>query len=195
MSQARPTTWRLFAALLASDDALADLDAAVAPLRDEWTTLRWTPPSMWHLTVAFFGDVVEGRVPELSTRLERAAGRHEALTLRFADGGGFSRPARANIVYAGVDGSIPALQALADSCSAAGRRIGLAMEDRPYRPHLTLARVKGRAPIDVRPLVERLDGYVGPTWTSSEMVLMRSHLGPQTWYEPIGRWPLGAGAA
>lgn len=187
---ARPALWRLFLALLPSDAAVADLDALVASLRGEWTTLRWTPPSMWHLTVAFFGDVIEDQVPELSTRLKRAAGRHETLTLRFAGGGAFSRPARANIVYAGVDGSMPQLQALADSCAAAGRRMGLAMEDRPYRPHLTLARVKGRAPIDVRPIVDRLDGYAGPPWTSSEIVLMRSHLGPQPRHDPIGRWAL-----
>lgn len=190
---ARPTVWRLFVALLPSDDAIADLDAAVVELREAWTTLRWTPPSMWHLTLAFFGDVVDEQAPELSTRLERAAARHVAPTLRFAGGGAFSRPARANIAYVGVDGSVAQLQGLADSCAAAGRRIGLAMEDRRYRPHLTLARAKGRAPVDVRPIVDRLDGYAGPTWTSSEIVLMRSHLGPQPRHEPIDRWPLHTG--
>ncbi len=190
---ARATSWRLFVALLPSDDVVADLDDVVASLRDEWTTLRWTPPPMWHLTLAFFGDVGDERVPELSTLLERAATRHEALRLRFAGGGGFSRPARANVVYAGVDGPLPQLQVLAESCSAAGRRIGLPMEDRPYRPHLTLARVQGRSSVDVRAIVDRLDSYVGPTWTSSEIVLMRSHLGPQPRHEPIGRWPLRRG--
>ena len=188
-----PPPWRLFVALLPSDDAIADLDAAVATLRGGWTTLRWTSPQMWHLTAAFFGDVAEERASELATRLERVAGRHEAPSLRFAGGGGFARPARASIVYAGVDGSLSQLRALADSCSAAGRRIGLAMEERAYRPHLTLARAKGRAPVDVRPIVDQLDGYAGPTWTSSEIVLMRSHLGPRPRHEPIGRWPLRDG--
>ena len=192
MNAADQPSWRLFAALLPSDDAVADLDAVVAPLRDGWTALRWTPRELWHLTIAFYGDVGEQRAPGLATRLERVATRHEPLTLRFAGGGGFSRPARANIVYAGVDDSLPQLRALAGSCSAAGRRIGLAMEDRVYRPHLTLARAKGRAPVDVRPIVDQLDGYAGPTWTSSEIVLMRSHLGPQPRHEPIGRWPLAS---
>lgn len=187
---ARPTSWRLFVALLASAEAIADLEAAVAPLRDEWTTLRWTQRQLWHLTAAFFGDVFEERVSELSARLQRAAARHVVPALRFSGGGGFSRPARANVVYVGVDGSLRQLHALADSCSAAGRRIGLALEERTYRPHLTLARVKGRSPMDVRPIVEQLDGYAGPTWTPSEIVLMRSHLGPHPRHEPIGRWPL-----
>ena len=190
---ASPPGWRLFVALLPSDDAIADLDATVAPFRDSWPALRWTSPRLWHLTAAFFGDVPENHAPELTTRLARVAARHQTVTLRFAGGGGFSRSARASILYAGVDGSVSQLSALADSCSAAGRRVGLAMERRAFRPHVTLARVKGRAPLDVRPIVARLDGYAGPTWTSSEIVLMRSHLGPQPRHEPIGRWPLGAG--
>lgn len=188
---ASPAAWRLFVALLASDDAIADLDVAVAPLRDRWTTLRWTSRQLWHVTAAFFGDVTEERVSELGVRLARAAARHEPTSLRFAGAGGFSRPARASILYVGVEGSLAALHALAGSCSAAGRRVGLAMEHRAYRPHLTLARVKGRTPVDVRPIVEQLDAYSGPTWTSSEIVLMRSQLGPQPRHEPIGRWPLG----
>jgi RNA 2',3'-cyclic 3'-phosphodiesterase len=191
MNQVDPrASWRLFVAILPSEEAAADLDASLVALREAWPGLRWTPPAMWHLTAAFFGEVLVDRVPELSARLERAATRHEALALRFAGGGGFARPARASVVYAGVAGSLPQLQALADSCAATGRRIGLAMEDRPYRPHLTLARVRGRAPVDVRTIVDQLDGYEGPTWTSSEIVLMRSHLGSQPRHEPIGRWPL-----
>lgn len=182
--------WRLFVALLPSDDAIADLDAAVAPLRDEWPTLRWTPPSMWHLTGAFFGEVAEERVPELTARLARAAGRHGAVSLRFAGAGAFSRPDRARVLYAGVSGPLAPVRALADSCAAAGRRLGLAMDDRGYRPHLTLARAKGRAPVDVRPIVDALAAYEGPVWTSSEIVLLRSHLQPPLRHEPIARWPL-----
>jgi len=184
--------WRLFAAAFPSDEAIADLDAAVAPLRSTWTTLRWTPAATWHLTHAFFGDVPEERVPELADRLARAARRHPVVQLRFAGSGGFSRPARATVLYAGVSGPLTQLGELADSCAAAGRRIGLVMEQRTYRPHLTLARAKGRAPVDVRPIVDELAGYAGPVWTSSELVLVRSHLGPQPRHEPIGRWALGA---
>jgi 2'-5' RNA ligase len=184
--------WRLFAAFPPSDEAIADLDAAVAPLRSAWTTLRWTPTATWHLTGAFFGDVAEERVPELADRLARAARRHSAAPLQFAGAGGFSRPARATVLYVGVaGGALRQLSALADSCAAAGRRIGLAMEQRTYRPHLTLARAKARAPVDVRDLIAELDGYAGPTWTASELVLMRSHLGPPLRHEPLGRWSLG----
>jgi 2'-5' RNA ligase len=53
-----------------------------------------------------------------------------------------------------------------------------------------LARAKGRAPVDVRPIVEALATYVGPRWTASALDLIRSHQGPQPYYETIASWPL-----
>lgn len=150
---------------------------------------------MWHLTCAFFGDVEEGRIPELAERLARAAGRHEEAVVRFAGAGAFSRPARATVFYTGIAADkspLTTLAALADSCSAAGRRVGLATEDRKFRPHVTLARAKGRTPVDMRPLVEALAGYEGPDWTASEIVLLQSHLGAATRYETLAGWPLRA---
>lgn len=185
--------WRLFAALTPPAGAVAHLEAAVQPLREARSDLRWTKGSMWHLTCAFFGDVAEERTPELKTRLARVAARHDAIELGFTGAGAFGRPARATVLFAGVDGPQPALQALqaiARSCEAAGRRIGLQLDERAYRPHLTLARAKGRAPVDVRPIVEALATYVGPRWTASALDLIRSHQGPQPYYETIASWPL-----
>jgi 2'-5' RNA ligase len=153
---------------------------------------------MWHLTCAFFGDVTDERIPRLAERLGRAAARHESAVVRFAGAGAFSRPARATVFYAGIaaadNGPLTTLAALADSCAAAGRRVGLLMEDRKFRPHITLARAKGRTPVDMRPLVAALAGYEGSSWTASEIVLLQSHLGADARYETLANWPLRAAA-
>lgn len=189
---------RLFVALTPSAAAVAHLDAAVAPLRDGRLALRWSKPVMWHLTLAFFGDVAEERLGDLQTRLARVAARHDGAELRFRGAGAFARPARATVLFAGVEvtadaashGPRPTLAPLAASCTATGRRIGLDLDDRTYRPHLTLARAKGRAPVDVRPVIEQLSSYVGPSWPASAIVLIRSHLGPDPRYETLASWPL-----
>ncbi len=187
---------RLFVAVTPPPSATAHLDAAVAPLRDRETALRWSKPVMWHLTLAFFGEVAEERQGELETRLAKVAARHGVAELRFRGAGAFSRPARASVLFTGVDLVAPLgqprspLVALAAACAAAGRRIGLDIEDRAFKPHLTLARAKGRAPVDVRPLVEALRDYAGPSWPASAIELIRSHLGPQLRYETLARWPL-----
>ena len=65
---------RLFAAVVLPDHVVADLDAALADHRDE--VLAWTLPEQWHITLAFYGQVEDKRVPDLEARLTRAAKRH-----------------------------------------------------------------------------------------------------------------------
>jgi 2'-5' RNA ligase len=190
---------RLFAALSPSAAAVEHLEAAVVAQRDaeqrvEEPRLRWTRPQLWHLTLAFFGDLGARPAADLGRRLARAAARHEPMELRFRGAGAFSRPASASVLWAGVEGPLGPLGSLAASCAAAGRRVGVGVNDLPYRPHLTLARAKGRAPVDVRALVEALAAYVGPSWPASELHLMASHLGPQPHYDVVGTWQLGPSA-
>jgi 2'-5' RNA ligase len=182
---------RVFVALTPSELAVEHLDDAVAPAREQHSELRWVDPSRWHLTLAFLGDVDEVQLPELQVRLARAASRHDSASLRLRGAGAFARPARATVLWAGVEAPVR-LGALAASCAAAGRRLGLDVDDRAHRPHLTLARARSRSPVDVRTLVEVLGGYEGPNWTASDVMLMRSHLGPQPRYEELARWPLRA---
>jgi 2'-5' RNA ligase len=183
---------RLFVAIALPPGAASELDEVVAPLRADWPGLRWTGLDAWHLTLAFLGEVDETLIPELSTRLQRGAGRHSRLTLSLAGAGAFPDAARARVVWSGVhaEGLVP----LAGTVAAGARRagVGLTTRERRYRPHLTLARC--RAPLDVRPLVDRLDGYQGTPWEAAEIYLIHSHLGTtpgsQPRYETIGSWPL-----
>ena len=182
---------RLFVALVPPEPVVEHLEAAVAHVRRRWTVaLRWTQPVTWHLTLAFFGEVAEERVPDLETRLGRVAARHDVLELRFRGAGAFSRPARARVLYTEVEADLPRLVALSASCGAAGRRIGLDLDDRPYRPHVTLARVKGREPVDVTSVVEELRAYKGPNWAASDLVLVRSYPEAGAHYESLASWSL-----
>ena len=185
---------RLFVAIALPGSAACELDQLVAPLRPGWAGLRWTGRDAWHLTLAFLGEVDETLVPALSARLQRAAGRHLPLTLSLAGAGAFPNPARARVLWTGVHGDEPGLAALAGSVASGARKAGvtLAPETRRYQPHLTLARC--RAPLDVRPLIERLTGFAGTSWVAGEIYLIHSRLGTQPGaqprYETLGDWPL-----
>jgi 2'-5' RNA ligase len=86
---------RLFVAIVPPPEALAELAEAVAPLRPARPGLKWTTEADWHLTLAFLGEVPERVLPELATRLERAAGRHPVQQLAVGGGGAFPAPGRA----------------------------------------------------------------------------------------------------
>jgi RNA 2',3'-cyclic 3'-phosphodiesterase len=179
---------RLFVALSPSPEARRHLADATRSLRSRDDALRWTEPDSWHLTLAFLGSVDESVLSELTERLGRAARRHPVLHLAFEGAGTFGSRRRARVLWTGVTGDREPLRRLAWSVGAAVRRTGIAIEERAYRPHLTLARA--RTPTDVTTAVEALDSYVGPPWSVGEIFLMQSHLGRTTRYEVVRRWTL-----
>ncbi len=85
---------------------------------------------------------------------------------------------------------MPELTALAGRLAAAARAVGLPVEDRPFRAHLTVGRWRPGQPAD-GDLPDRLAGYRGPVWPVREVVLWRSHLGPEPRYERTAAWPVG----
>ena len=176
--------------LAPSAAALDDLDAACAPFRSTRDDLRWTSRELWHVTLAFLGEVSEETLARLLPRLERGAARHRAFTLSVAGAGAFPKPARANVLWSGMAGDRRALGDLAQTVAAAARRAGAAPPDanRGFTPHLTLARC--RAPVDVGEIVARLGGHQGPGWTVEEIYLIRSTLGGQPRYETLETWKL-----
>jgi RNA 2',3'-cyclic 3'-phosphodiesterase len=182
---------RLFVAVAPPEPVLDHLQAASAPLRDSVAGLRWTDRPAWHVTLAFLGEVSAVAADRLKPRLERAARRHSGFDLSFSGAGAFPRPARANVLWCGVSGSLDSFRELAMSVAAGARRAGAPPPDagRPFRPHLTLARC--RAPTDVTPLVSALGDYAGELWRVSEIFLIESRLRAVPRYSVLGQWPLG----
>ncbi|MEV7071398.1 RNA 2',3'-cyclic phosphodiesterase [Streptomyces sp. NPDC093990] len=186
---------RLFAAVLPPQDVTEELASVVAELRKlpVAEALRWTGVPGWHFTLAFYGEVDEDAVPELSERLERAARRTARFPLAVHGGGQFGH---GRALWAGASGGLPVLRLLAERAEAAARRAGADTgEHRRYKAHLTVAR--SREAVDVRPCLEVLAGFTSRTWTVDELALVRSNLpgsgvpGEQPRYEVVGRWPLG----
>jgi RNA 2',3'-cyclic 3'-phosphodiesterase len=182
---------RLFVAIVPPASALAELTAAIDPLRLRAPDLRWTSRQAWHLTLAFLGEVQEPTVPELSARLERAARRHSPQRLAIAGGGAFPAAAKAQVLWTGFSADDRALAALAASVAAGARRAGAPPPDehKKFRPHLTLARCK--KPTDVCDLTRELSAFNGSPWVADSVHLVRSYLtgGPPR-YEDVGSWPL-----
>jgi RNA 2',3'-cyclic 3'-phosphodiesterase len=181
---------RLFFAVDPPEEARADLDRALAPLRLLPGGPRWTAPGRWHLTLLFLGTVATDAVPPLLAAAALAVAAAPPMTLLLAGGGRFGSPRRPQVAWAGLDGDVDPLMELAGRLAAAARSLGLPVEDRPFRPHLTLGRWRPRQPADGS-LLERLNGYRGPSWPVTEVRLLESHLGPKPSYETVAAWPVG----
>lgn len=164
---------RLFAAIRPPAPALVHLEGALAPLRaGAGGRLRWIPPEQLHLTVAFYGNVPDGAVPDLQSSLASVVSGSGELQLALRGAGTFS----SRNLWVGVSGQVRQLRALmADTARSPLIDEG---DQRPPRPHLTVARVGRRArDLDVRPFARALAVYAGPTWTAHQVELVASRLG------------------
>jgi len=174
-----------------------DLDAAfVRAAGDLVATLRqheavagasWTPPEKLHVTVAFLGDeVTDAHVRELTALL--GASPHAPLTLGIRGLDAFPAPDRAGALVLSVDEPTGALARLASSVGARASALGLPQDDRPYRPHVTLARL--RTPADVRSLGARALPSSLATARTAALALYRSD--PRDGYVALARAPDGS---
>jgi 2'-5' RNA ligase len=113
------------------------------------------------------------------------------MALRLAGAGRFGSRRRPTVCWAGVTGDVDELTGLAERLAAAATSVGLPVEDRPFRAHLTLGRWRAGQPAD-GDLPDRLAGHRGPAWPVREVVLWRSHLGPGPRYERVAAWSVRA---
>jgi 2'-5' RNA ligase len=146
-------------------------------------------PERWHLTLLFLGRVPEDDVPALVEAAAPAVAATPPLSLRLAGGGRFGSVRRPQVAWAGLDGDVEPLVQLAKRLATAARRLRLPVEDRPFRPHLTLGRWRPGHPADGT-LTDRLAGYRGAPWPVTEVRLWESHLGPKPTYDVVASWPV-----
>ncbi|MFG1776532.1 RNA 2',3'-cyclic phosphodiesterase [Micromonospora sp. NPDC049051] len=191
---------RLFVALYPPPEVVAHLGAQVARLRvgaaaAAGINVRLADPADAHITLAFLGDVEADRLVAVESALGLAGersrdGRHAAPRLRLAGGGRFGQD-RSTVLWVDLRGEVEPVLMLARLIRSRLRQAGLPYDEKPFRPHLTIARPGDRvSPLDVAADVAALDSYKGPQWSAAEMVLMRSHPGPRPTYERLAAWPV-----
>jgi 2'-5' RNA ligase len=169
-----------------------------APFEDVRRTLagalpgaRLPEPSGWHLTLAFLGRIRAEFSAEVVAIGEAAAAVASRPTLHLEGAGGFPDARRARVLWTGVAGDVDALGAVAAALAAGCRDAGLPAEQRPFVPHLTIARLPSP-----RPLPEELLDEVAaaaaqaPAWTPRTLACYRStvtHQGAR--YQVVREFP------
>jgi 2'-5' RNA ligase len=138
---------RLFFAIELGDALLELLDEITAPLREVAPELAWVPRERRHLTLKFLGDVEESAEPKLVEAAGCAAARHSPLEMYVREVGAFPNFRRARVVWIGVEQE-PRLELLHHDLELACAEKGFEVEGRPFRPHITLARVRAPLPTE-----------------------------------------------
>ena len=144
--------------------------AELAGCRGGLPGARWVEPANYHITVRFIGDIDDATARDLIEALAEARPRNPipvALDGLAAFGGGKPRSVHARAK------ATPALADLHAEQERLVARVGLAPEGRKFKPHMTLARLKGASAADVaRWLAER--PFPPLTFTAGRVVLYSS---------------------
>jgi 2'-5' RNA ligase len=172
---------RLFVALDPDDAVRAGAAAAIARLEAAAGPgargLRFVAPESIHLTLRFLGEVAEERLEGLMESVSATAAAGRALALQVLGLGAFPSPARAHAVWLGVGGDLAALTELAASLDRHLRPLGFPAEARGFRPHLTVARTRGRVPGLAGALQSAATALAPVRWQATTLTLFESHLG------------------
>jgi 2'-5' RNA ligase len=115
-----------------------------APLQLIAPHLTWVREPALHLTVKFLGEQPPEMVPKLVDALGEVGDRNKAIEVELGGVGAFPNFRRPRVVWIGVSPD-PKLELLHHDVESACERLGFPLDAKPFRPHLTLARVKPRA--------------------------------------------------
>jgi RNA 2',3'-cyclic 3'-phosphodiesterase len=165
---------------------------------------RWVRPESLHVTLKFIGEQTPEQVEAITQGLRQV--ESSAFEIRAAGYGFFPTAKAPRVFWIGVHAG-PELAELAENIDMATAELGVPREDRPYNPHLTLARAGGRSgspkrqkgdvPNTVFAVLEKRLAAMGEldfgTITAHEFILFQSQLSPAgSKYTKLQRFPLRA---
>ena len=174
-------TIRAFLALDPPEEILQEIERIQDRLRKRiHGDLRWVRPEGIHLTLKFFGDLPENAVVNISAVVGRAAAAVGSFELAICGMGVFPDPHRPRVVWMGMTGDVARLVTFQQRLERALGEIGFPPEERPFRPHLTLGRIK--SPQGLTGLAEALEtgrAVTAGRFTASGLGLFQSDLTPR----------------
>ncbi|MEU7069965.1 RNA 2',3'-cyclic phosphodiesterase [Streptomyces narbonensis] len=182
-------TVRVFIALAPPDEAKDELAHALQPAYEAYPRMRWNRIEDWHITLAFLGELPVTAVPLLRPPLARLAASHRPLELGLLGGGQFDE----RVLWSGIDGDVDGLQHLAAEVRSVVRECGITFQERPLRPHLTLARARRDDPASVVEVAAQLADFAGRRWRTERLHLVGSNFGrgpAPIRYRDIESWTL-----
>jgi 2'-5' RNA ligase len=156
------------------------------------TEYRWVEPRLLHVTLAFLGQQAEERLAVLERVGATAVGDAAPGVLRLGQPGSFGPPREPRVLWIGLDGDVAALRALQARLAKELRRAAFDLEDRPFAPHITLARRRDRVRGSGPPAWPPPHAPSSAEFTMDHLTLFESRLSPRgPTYIPRLEFPLG----
>lgn len=187
-------SWRVFCAIELPESVHERFSQHIARLHKVASLSKpgWTRDNNIHLTLKFLGEIEQSRVLQLSQAASRSVRLGAPFKIVIEQTGSFPKAGAHRVLWIGVSdesGHLMALQRhLEDECA----KEGFAKEDRPFHPHLTIARLRVPRAGHSLAAAHRKIGFEPIEVVVSELRVMRSELSKEAKYTVISRHFLGS---
>lgn len=167
---------RIFIAITLPEKITAALTLLQRHLKAARAEVAWTRAENHHLTLRFIGEVAEAQIAHIKAACQHAGHAVPTFTLSVCDTGAFPNLRQPRVLWAGLHGDMTALRQLQANLEMQLVPAGFPAEERPFKPHLTIGRVRTQK--NIAPLITRLTNYQLPplTFPVRELVVMQSQL-------------------
>ena len=142
---------RSFVAIELPDELRVELGRLESQLKSEsqpW--VKWVNPNSIHLTLKFLGNIATEKITEITKAMEDATQDIPPFQLEVKELGVFPNLKRVQVAWVGLSGETDKLGQLQKGIESNLERLGFVPENRPFTPHLTLARIREQASLDER---------------------------------------------
>jgi 2'-5' RNA ligase len=182
---------RSFIAIELPEPVRRQIEAFVQELKKSDAQVGWVRIEGVHLTLKFLGNVAPELIEEIKPALARAASQMGPIRIEPAGCGAFPTIKLPRVIWVGLAGQISSLVELARRVEAAMVPLGFKPEDRPFKPHLTVGRVKGRGGLQVlQQILVAHREFTAEPFDAAEVVLYKSDLRPDgARYTPLFKAP------
>ena len=153
--------------------------------------IKWVDPHNVHLTLKFLGDTDEGLIDDIKQNLENITQAFPPTRLEMKSMGVFPGVHRPRVLWLGLEHD-PVVWQLTAAIEEAMTSLGFEPEEREFKPHITLGRIKFlRDRKALQHLLDRYNDHFFQDIPVDEVVLYESQLQPSgPIYTPLGRFPL-----
>ena len=155
--------------------------------------VRWVKRENMHLTVLFLGNINEETIPAMAEDISDICERFSPFIVRMKGVGCFPNIRNPKVIWVGIDGEIERMARFYESLVMNLSKYGIKQENRTYRPHLTLGRIKGNSNIRDRMvgMISKGREITDKEFILQELVLFKSDLRPQgPIYTKLNSWSL-----
>ncbi|MBI5119165.1 RNA 2',3'-cyclic phosphodiesterase [Candidatus Poribacteria bacterium] len=137
-------TIRTFVAVTMAGSLHKTLGEVIDKFSSSKASVKWVEPHNAHLTLKFLGNVEEARLAEVFAACEKAAKGFKPIDLEVRAVGCFPSMKRPRVVWLGIEKGAEAIRQLQQKVESELERIGFPREDKDFKAHLTIGRVKGQ---------------------------------------------------